>query len=670
MINNEYPYLANKEFLKEFDLQRIKEQTVRLTILNYNEKPVNQIEGRTTGGSLNIDGSSSLRRTCNLSMIALNEENDLTDIDDILHVHRKIKLEIGFLNTTSQYKEFDIIWYPLGIYVITGLSMSHNLTGVDLSMQMKDKMCLLNGDCGGVLPASISFHELEYTDASGQVIIEKPTIFQIIQELVNHWGGEQLRKIIINDIDLRIKQVMKWIGSAPIYLAKSSDSLGMIYTQDLSEAEKYSTYEQYEYGDNIGYIYTDFVYPDELVSGVGETITSVLDKIKNTLGNYEYFYDVDGNFIFQEIKNYLNVSQSTIEIDKIKNNDYLIDRSGGKSVYEFTGNDLTTSFSNSPQLNMIKNDFIVWGVRKNAAGTSFPIRYHLVIDKKPNIGNTYEVFFYEDPDDGIKKAKIPIDVKSLSDIQDIDASQFYREIGKTKIYKWNPTQMVFVEVADGLKSITTTDWRTELYLSGVVSSPTAIDSNYYYAELVNEWPKLYDVENGCFYEDVLKHPEDIDFYLDFIDVPSKLSKISVENIGRRSKAENNDGINCVFEPEIPDLVLIELGTEKTEELRLECEVNGQNYTQIQSNMFSQFAYGGGFNSAYDTVRSLLYQHTSYNESISISTLPIYYLEPNTRITVRDISSGIHGDYMINNISIPFDISSTSSISCSRALERL
>jgi hypothetical protein len=35
-----------------------------------------------------------------------------------------------------------------------------------------------------------------------------------------------------------------------------------------------------------------------LVSSIGETITSILDKIKNMLGEYEYFYDLDGRFIF------------------------------------------------------------------------------------------------------------------------------------------------------------------------------------------------------------------------------------------------------------------------------------------------------------------------------------------------------------------------------------
>ena len=81
------------------------------------------------------------------------------------------------------------------------------------------------------------------------------------------------------------------------------------------------------------------------------------------------------------------------------------------------------------------------------------------------------------------------------------------------------------------------------------------------------------------------------------------------------------------------------------------------------------AVGGTARSAYDVVRDLLYQHTSYNESITIQALPIYYLEPNIRIEVRDIESDIYGDYMISSISIPLDVNGTMSISATRALEK-
>ena len=80
--------------------------------------------------------------------------------------------------------------------------------------------------------------------------------------------------------------------------------------------------------------------------------------------------------------------------------------------------------------------------------------------------------------------------------------------------------------------------------------------------------------------------------------------------------------------------------------------------------------GGSLNSAYNLVREMLYQYTSYNESVALSSLPVYYLEPNTRITIKDSDSGIFGDYIINSISLPLGITGTMNISCIRAVEKI
>lgn len=668
-MNNE-EYLKDSAFLREIDTQRIKDQYVKIVVLNFAEKPIEAIQGRVTGGSLNLDGGSSIRRTCNLSLIATEFENNLTNINYLLSINKKVKLEIGFLNTTNQYTNYEIIWIPLGIYVIVNASNSHALDGVNISLQLKDKMCLLNGECGGLLPASVTFHEYETTNEDGEFVILKPTIFQIIQELVNHFGGEQLSKIIISDIDTRVKQVMKWIGNVPLYMIET----GFKSYRFTTAAEK-EYYKVFEYGDDIGFIYTDFTYPGELIGDAGNSVCDILDKIKQTLGNYEYFYDVDGNFVFQEIKNYMNTSQTKVELDKLNNEDYLIDRSKGKSVYTFDDSTMVTSYSNSPQYSMIKNDFIVWGIREDALGNTYPIRYHLAIDKKPKTGNIYQCFLYEDPDDKLTKAKSAMEYSKMSNFPRIGVEEvFYMDKSTSKIYEWNPQMKRYDEVSVGLIPIEAKDWRTDLYLAGSVAEPLGIDSNYYYTELKNEWPKLYNIEKGEFLPEVLKYPTDIDFFLDFIDSGAAISELSIYNIGRRTKVINDDSINCVFEPEIPDVVLIETDQgnngEITEKLRKECEDRGQVFVQVDSNIYSMIATGGHFNSAYNLVRELLFQYTSYNESISVSALPVYYLEPNTRITVRDSQSGIYGDYMINTISIPFDISGTMTLSAVRAMERL
>jgi hypothetical protein len=51
-------------------------------------------------------------------------------------------------------------------------------------------------------------------------------------------------------------------------------------------------------------------------------------------------------------------------------------------------------------------------------------------------------------------------------------------------------------------------------------------------------------------------------------------------------------------------------------------------------------------------------------------LPIYYLEPNTRIFVKDENSGIDGEYIINRITIPLQYQGTMSISATKVVERL
>ena len=667
-----YNYLNDSTFLKELDTMRIKEQYIKITVLDFHERPGQEIQGKIISGNINLDGRSAIRRTCNLTMIADAISNNLTSINSTtLSMNKKIRLEIGFLNKTHKYKEHDIFWFPLGVYVIINSSLSNGTGGTTISLQLKDKMCLLNGECGGTLPASVTFHEYETIDENGQYILVRPTIYQIIQEVVNHFGGEQLGKIIISDIDTRVKHVMKWTGSSPLYIKEEyGDGVAQFTPTTNASMVQGTDYKMYEYGYDIGYIYTDFIYPGELIGDAGNSVCDILDKIKNTLGNYEYFYDIDGNFVFQEIKNYLNTTQAKVDLDKINKNDYIVDFSKGKSVYTFDNSVLITSFSNSPQYLNIKNDFIVWGLKENANGNSIPIRYHLVIDEKPETGNTYQCFKYEDPNDKINKMKCPLIFESKNDFPLIGTEgTFYMDASTKEIFNWNAKNKTYNLITVDLQEITTSDWRTELYLSGVSSEPYATHSNYYYTELLNEWPKLYDVEQGKFYEEVLKTPSDIDYFLDFIDSASALSELSISNIGRRQKVIVDDKINCIFEPEIPNLILLNTGDEDIEELRKECELKGEDFVQMDAAMFKMVAGGGNFNSAYNLVRELLYQSTSYNECISVTSIPVYYIEPNTRITVNDAKSGIFGDYMINSISLPLDINGTMTLSCTRALER-
>lgn len=727
-------YLNDREFLKELDLTTLKTQYIKITVLDWNENPLQDITGKATGGSINIDGSSAIRRTANISLFLPDTENNVTNPNHLLSINKKVSVAIGIDNTTDKYTEYSRLWFPMGVYVIIQPSISHAMGGTTISLQLKDKMCLLNGECGGTLPASVTFNEIETIDGDGNTIITYPTMYQIIQEAVNHWGGEQLGKIIISDLDTRVKKVMKWIGNVPLYCYNENN--GIEFTTSENKIEEllakgyYETnnseivanggngYIKYESGRDVGYIYSDFYYTGgDLVVDAGGTVCDALDAIKNALGNYEYFYDLEGNFVFQEIKNYLNTSQSTIEIDKLNNDDYIIDQQYGKTVYDFDDSTLITAYSNNPQFNMIKNDFIVWGQRKDANDQTWPIRYHLVIDEKPEINKEHLVFKYIDPEDGLAKAKATMNFESIDDLPaEGQVGVFYSVKKLTNVYtspdtgfrqtydnrkeevkvrgggvvmRWDAQNEEYVEVLGGtLETVTSRDWRTELYLQGVDAEPWGIDSNYYYTELQNEWPKLYDIWGETekhrlnsanntmetyytedFYDEVKNTPSDCDFFLDFIDTTAAISEFSVKNIGRRTKVLNDDSVNCLFAPDIPDWIIIEANQDDTHERVQEAQDRGQNFTQVDENIYDLLTGGGNKYAAYDAVRDLLYQYTSYNESISLQCIPIYYLDVNTRIGVNDTESNISGDYMIGTISIPLDIGSTMTISATKALEK-
>ena len=678
-MTHDFPYLKDSVFLKKFDELKLKEQYVKLIVLTFDEMPIQEIQGKITGGNLTSDGSSGMRRTSNLSMVADEYENDLTDTKHLLSINKKVEVLIGFVNTTDEYTEYNMLWFPQGTYVIISPNISHNSDGINISLTLHDKMALLNGECGGTLPASVTFNEIEDIDEDGNIQVTQPTIYQIIQELVNHFGGEQLGKIIISDIDSKIKKVMKWTGSTPLYLYQEPAADGTIYNSfstnynELAarQAQGHGTIKEFSYGQDIGYILTDFVYPGELVGNAGDTVVTILDQIKNTLGNYEYFYDIDGNFRFQEIKNYLNTSYSTFLINEINADNYLVDYTSGKSVYTFEDANIIQSYSNSPQYQQIKNDFLVWGKRTSIDGNDVPIRYHLAIDSKPTIGNSYKVFFFTDPDDGTTKAKKPVEFASKSNFPDKGETGIYYYAADTGIiYKWATDAKTYEQTPYTIETIKATDYRTELYMAGVASEPFGLDSNYYYTELKNEWPKLYDMRNQKFFEGVIDQPSDIDFFLDFIDTPTAISEFSIQNIGRRTTTLVDDSINCIFEPDSPDIVIIEAGSENADSIQRECEARKQEYAQVRSEIYAMLLNGGALRSAYDEIKKELYQYTNYNEQISLTTLPIYYLEPNVRITVRDNQSGIYGDYMVKSISLPLDINGTMSLSCTRALERI
>jgi outer membrane receptor for ferrienterochelin and colicin len=111
--------MNDKHFLEQLDLYPHKTVYAKIIALTLDEKPVEEITGKVTAGTINVDGSSAVRRTCNLTLLAYN-----TKVTDYYWgLTNKFKLQVGVENLIDK-RYPNIIWFNQGIYAITSFSSS------------------------------------------------------------------------------------------------------------------------------------------------------------------------------------------------------------------------------------------------------------------------------------------------------------------------------------------------------------------------------------------------------------------------------------------------------------------------------------------------------------------------------------------------------------------
>lgn len=422
--------LFDIDFLYKLSTAKQREIFARITSLTWEEMPLEYIEGKVTGGSINVDGSSAVRRTCNLTLIAKG-----VNINDFYWgLHTKFKLEIGLRNKINPHYP-DIIWFKQGLFIITSFNTSASANNYTINISGKDKMCLLNGDIAGSLPHTTDFGIEEYYDSTtGITTYTSIPIKNIIRESVQNFGNELAKNIIINDIEDAGLELLEYRGDIPLYLFREVDSdvftnmtlnanqpcyingkqttignskdityddlvnldedssIASIVQLSNEEGAKQYKIAKFEYGSIPGYRLTDLTYAGDLIGEVGSTLTQMLDKIKQMLGYYEYFYDIDGKFIFQKKKDYIETSWNSSS----ESGDEIIANAAINSnlTFNFVGSNLISAISNTPNLLNVRNDYSVWGKKKTTSGSELDIHMRYAIDKKPHYYKTYDGRIY------------------------------------------------------------------------------------------------------------------------------------------------------------------------------------------------------------------------------------------------------------------------------------
>lgn len=673
-LNNEQLEILEQDlmFLNQFDHFPIKSVNVRLTAFSPSDEIKETIIGRITGGSINIDGSSAIRRTCNLSLIVLDNDKLQTEY---WAYNTEIKIEIGLNNYVNQNTYEDIIWFNMGRYVITSFNINKSATTTSVSISGKDKMCRLNGEISGNLPIQTDFGTIEIIQENGIIKIEKIELKEIIKQAIKQYGLEEERRIIIRDLDkIQGYELWEYKGSNPLYYFikiedksvvnisldntiqiktdpkgkpislknfdgqfYSYNALDPIYNATATRIgfpndTKLSYYlAKIEYGETAGYHQTKLVYNGDLILNVGETITSLLDKIKAMLGEFEYFYDVDGNFIFQQKRTYTKKLFNSPFANEDEDD---VQESGTPDnpiySYKFENLKLITSIGKSPNVAKVKNDFSVWGTRKGVSGTEIPIHVRYAIHNKPTVYET------------------------LRDGKDT--------IYSTSDYDWR--ELIYQMAKD--------------YSDGKQSEKTGYEQ--YYTDLLGFWRQIYnpnpstEAEKGQFYDkegidgegtmaywnkNIHASPESLNFWMDFLDPieNTNFEQYSVNSIKSRTKSLNDSQVKSICYKKTPELLFILPGENLT----------NVSFTplQVQDNMKQLFVRSAQGISAIDKTNEIINTNVAAIEGLSITAIPIYYLQPNTRIKVEG-----YGDYTLDKIAFNLSYNGTMSLTCNKIIEDL
>lgn len=677
----------DSEFLKKIDRQQEKELYARIVLLTFDELPIKYIEGRVQNGSVNIDGESAVRRTCSLTLIT--DQVDVADYDWTLN--HKFNLEIGVSNRVdSSYP--DIIWFPQGIYVLTSCNTSLTTNNFTMSISAKDKMCLLNGDIGGSLPASIDFgtQEVISKDDEGNAITEYHDIpiKDIIREMLHVYGNEDYKNIIINDLETQGLELLQYKGDVPLYMFKNISTnqinqftykgtmrvkTGNVYLtidssdeiiydklidhstetetkpteiQLINDSNNTYTIIRLEKNDVIGYRETELTYAGELISSIGESITSILDKIKSMLSVFEYFYDLDGRFVFQKKKLYTGTTYTGLVDASDSNEQYAINNElSEQTAYSFDDSLLVSSFANTPNITNIKNDFSVWGQRAGTAD-SLPVHYRFAVMDKPTAYTS--VVRYEKDDNGKDKI-VEGEVAEKALQKDYNTDNFdWREI----IY-----QMAYDYYNYGHTESMGSDWlETQIRTNNPDLYPTGKTGyEMFYVDLFSYWRDIYNPEGqeadgfpevakkNYWHENVTNYPELLDFWIDFLDTTGTTNNYKISAIGSRAKVVNDNDVKAIYFRGVPDVIF-------TTDLENVSHMSGYTYIQVTEELNNTFAISSQGKSAKDAIDELINTHLACAESATIQAIPIYYLEPNTLISVYDKKTNINGLYQVKKIS--------------------
>ena len=221
--------------------QKIRNKYIKINLLNFDYLIVDTLEGNAIEGTININGSSDIRRTCNVSFV-LTDSTFNVEVGGKIWLDKYVQIYVGIEDMITS----EIAWTNMGIFLINKPSYNYDASTKKMSFEGVDLMAKMTGLRNGYIKG---------INNEGFTLIP---------------AGSNVRNAII--------AVLQECGFTKYYVSECE-----ILSND-PEAEPAIQ-----------------AVPYDMKFNQGSTWYNVLTALRDIIPSYQIFFDVDGVFRYEKI---------------------------------------------------------------------------------------------------------------------------------------------------------------------------------------------------------------------------------------------------------------------------------------------------------------------------------------------------------------------------------
>lgn len=288
----------------DYDLVQMKVRNTRIKVdvLNFNFQTVNSLEGYVIDGSISVDATSDIRRTCNLTL-AIERSDKMISPGGELWLDKFIRIYEGIDNPRDNG---NTVWWNMGVFLINNPNTVYNVNTRTVSFEGLDLMAKLTGRRNGQLPAVAT------------VVYAGSKIADVVKQTITQLGG--FKKYIIEDVGYTIPYDIKKDMGSTIYdlLVEIRD----LYSdwEMFFDVDGVFHWQQIPDGENEPVVVNFDQLNQPLV--ISDSIDIDFENVKNNIIVYGRLLD-SGEQVMATAKD--TIESSPYNIDKIGQINYIVD---------------------------------------------------------------------------------------------------------------------------------------------------------------------------------------------------------------------------------------------------------------------------------------------------------------------------------------------------------